>query len=259
MGDDMTEGIGTSGLLDTAVLVSGGASGIGAAIVRRFVAMGAQVAFLDRDEDAGKALTETLGAKARHRPVFLWCDLTQLEALAGHVEQASSAIGPIRVLINNAANDERHSIEDLTPAHWRNRLAVNLDHHFFATQAVVPGMRAAGGGVIISLGSCSWHLGLGGMPAYVTAKAGIEGLVRGLARDLGPDRIRVNCVVPGFVRTERQVQKWLTPELERTVLDGQCLKTLIEPDAVAAMITFLASDDARFCTGQAYAVDAGWM
>jgi NAD(P)-dependent dehydrogenase (short-subunit alcohol dehydrogenase family) len=120
-------------------------------------------------------------------------------------------------------------------------------------------MRAAGGGAIISLGSCSWHLGLGGMPAYVTAKAAIEGLVRGLARDLGPDGIRVTCVVPGFVRTARQVERWLTPDLERTVMDGQCLKSLIEPDAVAAMVAFLASDDGRFCTGQAYAVDAGWI
>jgi NAD(P)-dependent dehydrogenase (short-subunit alcohol dehydrogenase family) len=191
--------------------------------------------------------------------MFLSCDLTNLETLPTVISCAASAIGPIRVLVNNAAHDERHSIEEVTPAFWRDRLAVNLDHHFFCAQSVVPGMRAAGGGAIISLGSCSWRLGLGGMPAYVTAKAAIEGLVRGLARDLGPDGIRVTCVVPGFVRTTRQVERWLTPDLERTVMDGQCLKSLIEPDAVAAMVAFLASDDGRFCTGQAYAVDAGWI
>jgi NAD(P)-dependent dehydrogenase (short-subunit alcohol dehydrogenase family) len=204
-------------------------------------------------------LAVRLVTEGQYPPLFLPCDLTQLEALPGVIARAASAIGPIRVLVNNAAHDERHAVEEVTPTFWRDRLAVNLDHHFFCAQAVVPGMRAAHGGAIISLGSCSWHLGLGGMPAYVTAKAAIEGLVRGLARDLGPYGIRVTCVVPGFVRTARQVEKWLTPELERTVLDGQCLKTLIEPDAVAAMVAFLASDDARFCTGQSYAVDAGWM
>jgi NAD(P)-dependent dehydrogenase (short-subunit alcohol dehydrogenase family) len=167
-------------------------------------------------------------------------------------------MGPVEVLINNAAHDERHAIEDVTPAYWRERLAVNLDHQFFMAKAAAPEMAKAGSGVILNMGSCSWRLGLAGMSAYVTAKAAIEGLTRGLARELGSKGIRVNCIVPGFIKTERQVAKWLTPELEQTVLNGQCLKELIEPNEVAQMAAFLASDDARMCTNSTYAVDGGW-
>jgi NAD(P)-dependent dehydrogenase (short-subunit alcohol dehydrogenase family) len=162
-------------------------------------------------------------------------------------------------MVNNAGHDERHSIEEVTPEFWRERLAANLDHQFFCSQAVIPGMSDGKGGSIINIGSCAWHLGLGGMPAYVTAKAAIEGMTRGPARDLGAKHIRVNCVVPGFVKTERQVRKWLTPELEATIYAGQCLPELIEPAYIANMVAFLAADESRMCTAQTYAVDAGWM
>jgi D-xylose 1-dehydrogenase len=163
------------------------------------------------------------------------------------------------VLVNNAGNDDRHEMEEITPEYWRERLASNLDHYFFCIQGVAPAMEAAGGGSIINLGSCVWRLGFPGLPAYSTAKAAIEGLTRGLARTLGPRNIRINCVVPGCVRTRRQVERWLTPELEQVVLDGQCLKRLVEPEDVAKMVAFLASEDARSCTNQTFVIDAGWL
>ncbi len=237
------------------VVITGGASGIGAAIVERFCAEGAKVCFIDRDEATGRALQASLSDKAR----FLALDLTDLDGIQTAFDGIVRDMGPVEVLINNAGHDERHDIEDVTPAFWRDRLAVNLDHQFFCAQAVIAGMKAAGAGAIINMGSCAWHLGLGGMPVYVTAKAAIEGMTRGLARDLGPFGIRANCVVPGFVKTQRQVDKWLTPELEATIFAGQCLKEFIAAEDVAALIAFLASDDARMCTSQTYAVDGGWM
>lgn len=245
-------------LADRVVLISGGATGIGAALVEHFVKQKARVAFVDNQTEAGKALAKRLG-EAGADPLFIEADLTELERIPALVREISDSLGPVRALISNAAHDERHAMEDVTPTFWRERLAVNLDHQFFMAQAVAPGMTKSGGGVILNMGSCSWRLGLAGMSAYVTAKAGIEGLTRGLARELGPRRIRVNCIVPGFIKTERQVTKWLTPELEQTVLNGQCLKELIEPNEVAQMAAFLASDDARMCTNQTYAVDGGWM
>lgn len=245
-------------LVDRTVLISGGATGIGAALVEHFVKQKARVAFVDIQGAAGRALAGRLGETGR-APLFIEADLTQLERIPALARDIADRLGPVRALINNAAHDERHALEDVTPAFWRERLAVNLDHQFFMAQAVVPGMIGAGGGVILNMGSCSWRLGLAGMSAYVTAKAAIEGLTRGLARELGPSRVRVNCIIPGFIKTERQVTKWLTPELERTVLNGQCLKELIEPNEVAQMAAFLASDDARMCTNQTYAVDGGWM
>jgi NAD(P)-dependent dehydrogenase (short-subunit alcohol dehydrogenase family) len=164
----------------------------------------------------------------------------------------------VQVLVNNAANDDRHQIEDVTPQYWDDRIAVNLRHLFFCTQAVVPAMRAAKTGVIINLGSISWHLGLPSIPLYQTAKAGIEGMTRALARDLGEDNIRVTCVVPGGVRTPRQMALWHTPDEEQRILAQQCLKARVEPHDVAALILFLASDDARMCTAHEYFVDAGW-
>lgn len=245
-------------LAGRAVLISGGATGIGAALVEHFVHQNARVAFVDIQGAAGRALAGRLTVEGV-QPLFIEADLTRLEGIREIVANAADALGPIQVLINNAAHDERHGFEEVTPAYWRDRLAVNLDHQFFMAQAAASGMAKAGGGVILNMGSCSWRLGLAGMSAYVTAKAAIEGLTRGLARELGPMRIRVNCIVPGFIKTERQVSKWLTPELEQTVLNGQCLKELIEPNAVAHMAAFLASDDARMCTNQTYAVDGGWM
>jgi len=246
------------GISGKAVIVTGGGSGIGAEIVRSFVMQGARVGFIDRSADAGHALAESLRGHDVD-PVFCELDLTDLDRLQAAVPALIDRLGGADILVNNAANDERHALGDITPAYWRDRMAVNLDHFVFMAQAVLPAMERASGGVILNMGSCSWRLGLGGMTAYVTAKAAIEGLTNGLARELGPRRIRVNCVVPGFVRTPRQVEKWLTPELERIILEGQCLPDFIEPADVANLVTFLASDWAKMCSSGTYPVDGGWI
>jgi len=239
------------------VVVTGGGSGIGAAIVEGFARQGARVFFLDVAEADSRALEGNL-AMLESPPRFLRCDLTDIDAMKAALAQVEAAAGPVRVLVNNAANDDRHSLGDVTPAYWDERLNVNLRHLFFAAQAVVPGMRQAGGGAIINFGSVSWHLALPDLAIYQTAKAGIEGLTRALARDLGPDNIRVTCVVPGGVRTPRQMKLWHTPEEEARMLAQQCLKQRVEPADVAAMVLFLASDGARLCTGHSYFVDGGW-
>lgn len=236
------------------VAVTGGASGIGAAIVAAFHRQGAQVVAFDINAVAGQALIAELGAGAS----FVHLDLTDPEALGLAFAKAGAACGGFDILVNNAAHDDRHSIEDVTPAYWRERLAVNLDHQFFAAQAVIPSMRQKKAGAIVNMSSIAWRVGLEMAPAYVTAKAAIEGLTHALARDLGGDGIRVNCVLPGFVRTERQVEKWLTPEFAATVKSSQCLKMFIEPEDVAAMVVMLASDSARAVTNQTLVVDAGW-
>ena len=239
-------------LQDRAVLVTGGASGIGESIVEAFASQGARVAFLDIDAAAGQALAVRL-ADAPHPPRFQACDLRDIAAL----QAAVASLGPFTVLVNNAAHDERHTIANVTPEYWDDRVAVNLRHQFFAAQAVAPGMREAGGGSIINIGSTSWHLSEGGMPGYVTSKAGVEGLTRGLARDLGPDRIRVNCVLPGWIMTERQITRWLTPEGEAKLMVDQCLKEKLGPMEVAKMVLWLAADDSRLCTAQNWIVDGG--
>jgi NAD(P)-dependent dehydrogenase (short-subunit alcohol dehydrogenase family) len=245
-------------LRDRSVFITGGASGIGASLVRQFAAQGAHVAFVDIEDDAAAALAGEIAAAGLHRPYYRNCDLRDIAALRGAIAAAAGAHGGITVLVNNAANDERHRIEDVTPEYWDDRQAVNLRHQFFAAQAVIPMMRAAGGGSIVNFGSVSWHIGQGGMPAYVTAKAGIEGLTRGLARDLGPDNIRVNCIIPGWIMTERQITKWLTPEGEAKLMQDQCLKRRIMPDDVARMALWLAADDSGACTSQTWTVDGGW-
>lgn len=246
------------GLEGKAVIVTGGASGIGLDIVKAFVRQGARVGFIDRSAEAGEALAASL-SDAPVPPLFLALDLTDLDALEATVPDLIERLGGADVLVNNAANDERHALDQITPAYWRDRMAVNLDHFVFMAKAALPAMERAGRGVIVNMGSCSWRLGLGGMTAYVTAKAAIEGLTNGLARELGPKRIRVNCVIPGFVRTPRQVEKWLTPELERVIFEGQCLPDFVEAPDVANMVTFLASDLARMCTSGTYTVDGGWI
>jgi NAD(P)-dependent dehydrogenase (short-subunit alcohol dehydrogenase family) len=168
-------------------------------------------------------------------------------------------LGPIRVLVNNAAHDERHALDTVTPEYWDDRLAVNLRHQFFAAQAVYPDMAAAGGGAIVNLGSTSCMAGQGGMPGYTAAKSAVVGLTRGLARDLGPHNIRVTSVVPGWIMTERQVRLWLTPEAEADLLRRQCLKRKLMPEDIARMVLFLAADDSAGCTAQNYLVDAGWV
>ena len=241
------------------VFITGGASGIGAAHVAHFAAQGARVAFVDIQTAAAQALVAEVAARGHPAPLFLACDLRDIAALQNSIHQAAAAHGPIGVLVNNAAHDERHDWKTVTVDYWEDRLQVNLRHQFFAIQAAAPMMQAVGAGSIINFGSISWHLAMGGMPAYTTAKAGIEGLTRSFARDLGGDNIRVNCVIPGWIITERQKALWLTPEAEAKTLDAQCLKRLAVPDDVARLVLWLAADDSRMCTSQLFTVDGGWM
>ncbi len=241
-----------------AVFITGGATGIGAAHVAHFAAQGARVAFVDIQEDAARALVAGIAAKGQFEPLFIPCDLRDIPALQAAVAAANDQIGPIRTLVNNAAHDERHDWKDVTVAYWEDRLQVNLRHQFFAIQAAAPIMQAHGGGSIINFGSISWHLAMGGMPGYTTAKAGVEGLTRSFAKDLGPDNIRVNCVIPGWILTERQKTLWLTPAAEAATLAAQCLKRMLVPDDVARLVLWLAADDSRMCTSQLFTVDGGW-
>ena len=236
------------------VVVTGGGSGIGAEIVRSFVAQKARVFFLDIAEADSSALAKDLGDAAQ----FIKCDLTDLEALKAALATVEQRAGPVGVLVNNAANDDRHTFEKVTPAYWEDRMNVNLRHYFFAAQALTPGMRRAGGGAVINIGSVSWHLALPDLVLYETAKAAIEGLTRALARDLGEANIRVTSVIPGAVKTARQMALWHTPDEEKKIVTQQCIKGRVEPSDVAAMVQFLASDDARFCTAHSYWVDAGY-
>ena len=239
------------------VLITGGASGIGAGLVESFVRQGSKVAFVDIDDGAAATLVESLVPGAAHAPIYGRLDLTDMAALARTVAEIENTLGGFDVLLNNAGNDDRHTIADITPEYWDDRLAVNLKHHFFMTKAVIPALKRAGGGAILNFGSISWHLALGDLIVYQTAKAAIEGLTRGLARDLGRDKIRVNTIVPGNVQTPRQL-KWYTPDGEAEIVAAQCLDGRIQPADVAALALFLASDDARMCTGHDYFIDAGW-
>lgn len=233
------------------VLITGGASGIGAQMVARFAQQRARVAFLDFDAAAGAAVAAAAGA------CFIACDLRDIAALRAAVAEAAAQVGDITVLVNNAARDDRHAIEAVEPDYWDERIATNLRHQFFCIQAVVPMMRRAGGGSIINMGSVSWMNRSGGMPAYTAAKAAVRGLTRGLARDLGPDRIRVNEVVPGWVHTERQKALWLTPEAEARSQANQCLKGALMPDDIARMVLWLGAEDSAMVTAQHFVVDGG--
>ncbi len=241
-------------LAGKSVVITGGGSGIGADIVSGFVRQQSRVFFLDIDQKGARHVIEQCGGA----PEFVACDLTDLTALKTAFARIESKAGPITALVNNAANDDRHKTLEVTPEYWDNRMAVNLRHYFFAAQAVIPGMSRAGGGSIINLGSVSWHLGLPDLALYETAKAGIEGMTRAIARDVGDYNVRVNCVIPGAIRTPRQMALWHTPEEEAKILAQQCIKTRVEPVDVSAMVLFLASDDARLCTGHSYWVDAGY-
>ena len=243
-------------LKDRLVVITGGGSGIGAGLVEAFARQGARVVFFDVAQEESRALEASLAALSP-APMFHWCDLTRVETLQTCLNDIMKDHGPIDVLINNAANDDRHALAEVTPAYWDERMAVNLRHLYFASQSVAPAMRARGRGVILNLGSISWHLGLPDLSLYETAKAGIEGMTRALARELGADGVRVACIVPGNIRTPRQM-KWYSPEGEAEIIAAQCLKGRIEPRDVAALALFLASDDARFITGHEYFVDAGW-
>lgn len=239
------------------VVITGGGSGIGAAVVEYFARQNAHVAFLDIADIESRELERRL-ADSSTPPKYYACDLTDMDAVRTVFSRIRSDLGPVEVLVNNAANDDRHSFDAVTPTYWDGRIAVNLKHYFFCAQAVVADMKAAKAGAIINLGSVSWHLALPDLALYQTAKAGIEGMTRGLARDLGAFGIRVNCVVPGGVRTPRQMKLWFTPDAEARLLEQQCLKLRVEPRDIAAMVAFLASDDARMCTAHEYFVDAGW-
>lgn len=240
------------------VLVTGGASGIGAAIARVFARQKSTVVFFDINEEAGMGLSRELSGQGL-AAYFQRVDLTDIPALRAGVADACKAHGPTAILINNAAHDERHPTEEVTPEYWDDRIAVNLKHQFFAAQAVLPSMKAAGQGVIINFGSTSWMVGQGGMAAYTASKSGVIGLTRSLARDYGPFNIRVNAIAPGWIMTERQIAKWLTPEGEAELMRRQCLKRKLTPDELANFTVFLASDDASACTAQHYVVDGGWV
>ncbi len=239
-------------LKNETVIVTGGASGIGASIVEHFAQQGARVGFLDFDDAAGKSLVMKTGA------TFVHCDLRDIAALKSAIAKIEGALGPPLALVNNAARDDRHAIEDVTPEFWDERMATNLRHQFFAAQAVIPAMRKRKRGSIVNIGSISWMLAQGGMPAYLTAKSAVQGLTRALARDLGSDAIRVNTVVPGWIMTERQIKLWLTPEGEAELMTNQCLKEKLYPPDVARMVLWLAADDSRMVTAQSFVVDGGW-
>jgi D-xylose 1-dehydrogenase len=236
------------------VVITGGGSGIGEVMVEGFTRQKSRVFFLDVATAESQALVTRLGNGTK----FMQCDVTDIVALQKTLADIEAQTGPVSVLVNNAANDDRHRLEDVTLAYWEQRIAVNLRHLFFATQSVAPGMKKAGGGSIINMGSVSWHTAIPELPIYETSKAGIEGLTRALARDLGEANIRVNCVVPGAIRTPRQMKLWHTPEEEAKILAQQCLKQRVDPVHVTAMVLFLASDDARMCTAHNYWVDGGY-
>lgn len=240
-------------LRDEVVIISGGATGIGASMVEHFAAQRSRVAFLDLDEAHGHDVAAKTGA------LFVKCDLRDVGALKRAVDDIVAKLGPPLALVNNAARDDRHEIETVTPEYWDERMAVNLRHQFFATQAVAPHMKARKRGSLIHMSSISWMLSEGHMPAYLTAKSAIIGMTRGLARDLGPFGIRSNAVAPGWIMTERQIKLWLTPEGEAELMKGQCLKEKLYPGDVARMVLWLAADDSRMVTAQTFVVDGGWV
>jgi D-xylose 1-dehydrogenase len=238
--------------------VSGGASGLGAEFVEQLAGQGARVAFIDIDVDRGKALEQAL-RDVGHDVLFSECDVRDVPALQQAIARSAEELGPIRVLVNNAANDHRDRVAEMDEALWDDRIAVNVRHHFFAAQAVAEMMRDAGGGSIINLGSISVHIDLMDLPGYITAKAGVEGLTRTLAREYGPWHIRVNCIIPGWIMTERQLTYWVTPDAEESIARNQCLPDKLYPDDVARMLLWLAADDSHSCTAQLWIVDGGWM
>jgi NAD(P)-dependent dehydrogenase (short-subunit alcohol dehydrogenase family) len=245
------------GLKSVPVIVSGGASGIGEAIVRAYAAEGAKVGFVDIAEKEGNALAATLtklGAAAK----FICCDVTDTQAYRAAIAEFAKAHGACRVLINNAAHDQRHDWREVTPESWDERIAVNLKHSFFAIQAVAPGMIKAGGGSIVNFGSISWMINTGNMPAYTASKAAMHGMSRSLGRDLGKHNIRVNTLVPGWVMTKRQLDLWINDEANAAIDAGQTLAGRVMPEDIARMALFLGADDSRMISGQDFIVDGGW-
>ena len=246
-------------LKDRVVFVSGGGSGIGASIVEHFAQQGAKVAFVDVDETASKALVRKLAAAGHPEPQFSKCDVRDFAAYQRTITELAGRLGPVTVLVNNAARDDRHAMEEVTSDFWDERMAVNVRHQFFAIQSVVPGMKKAGGGSIVNFSSVSYHAMTPNLSVYQGAKAAVVGMTRGLARDLGPDKIRLNIVTPGWIMTQRQIDLWLTPEAEADLMKAQCLKEKVYPPDIARMVLWLASDDSRLVTAQNFVVDGGRM
>jgi NAD(P)-dependent dehydrogenase (short-subunit alcohol dehydrogenase family) len=245
-------------LRDRVVVVSGGASGIGEAIVEAFAMQNAQVAFLDIQDAAADVLVHKIEAAGFPPPIYIRCDLREISAIKASVEDILNRFKTVDVLVNNAGNDSRHSIEGVTSDYWDQAMAVNLKHQFFMAQAVVPSMKKAARGSIINMSSISWAIPSTGLPVYVAAKAAVVGLTRTLAHELGVHNIRVNCVMPGAILTQRQEQLWFTEEYKAEVLARQALKRIIMPDEVARLILFLAAEDSSSITNQSFVIDAGW-
>jgi D-xylose 1-dehydrogenase len=242
-----------------AVLITGGATGIGESLVAHFARQGARVAFLDIQDEPAQILKKNLTAEGCPAPLYIHCDLTHLSVLKFAIDQVITSLGTIDVLVNNAANDLRHATEEVTPEMWESLMAINLRPQFFAIQAVLPVMRAAGRGSIINMSSISWVIPTTGLPVYIAAKAAVVGLTRTLAHELGSAGIRVNAVLPGAIATEKQKRLWYTPQGVENILRNQALKRQIEPDEVARLVLFLAADDSSAITNQSYVVDAGWV
>ncbi|PHN20201.1 SDR family NAD(P)-dependent oxidoreductase [Pseudomonas sp. ICMP 460] len=240
------------------VLVSGGASGIGEFMVRAFAAQGANVGFVDRAQSQGERLAALLSSQG-HRVEFVCCDITDEIAFKAAIERFEHSLGAITVLVNNAANDVRHTLEEVDSAMFDRLIAVNLKHAFFAAKAVVPMMKKAGGGAIINLGSVGWMMASAGYPVYAASKAAAHGMTRALARELGPSGIRVNTLVPGWVMTEKQLEMWVDDAARELISRSQCLPGSVLPEHIANMTLFLASDVSAMCSAQNFIVDGGWV
>jgi len=240
------------------VLITGGGSGIGESIVEHFAAQGAKVGFLDIKEKESKALAARL-RKKRQTVHYEPCDLTDIAALRKGIKAVRKALGPITILVNNAAHDERHTLEEVTPEYFDDRIRVNLKHQFFTIQEVVPDMKKQKNGSIVNMGSTSWMVAFGGLPVYTAAKAGVIGLTRGLAHELGKSNIRINSLAPGWIMTERQKSLWVTPEALTQLMKDQCIQRTLDPADIARAVLFYASDEASACTNQSVVFDGGWL
>lgn len=241
------------------VFITGGGSGIGESLVAEFAAQGALVAFVDIAVEASEALCRRLAEAGWTAPVFRYCDITDIASLQAVMAELAQKLGDFDILVNNAANDQRHQAQDVTLDYWNERIAINQRPMFFTCQAVFEGMKRQGGGSIINVSSISWHMKSGGYPVYATTKAAVVGLTRGLARDYGAHNIRVNTVTPGWVMTQRQIDLWVDEAAEVEIKKSQCLPNKLMPQDIAAMVLFLAADDGAMCSSQEFIVDAGWI
>ncbi|MES2041101.1 MAG: SDR family oxidoreductase [Pseudomonadota bacterium] len=241
------------------VFITGGGTGIGEELVSAFARQGAKVAFVDIAKDASEALCNKLTAAGLPAPLFRYCDITDIPALQKTMAELAAEIGDFDVLVNNAANDQRHQTEEVSVDYWNERIAINQRPMFFTCQSVLPGMKKKGGGSIINVSSISWHIKGAGYPVYATAKAAVVGLTRGLAREFGAHGIRVNTVSPGWVMTQRQIDLWVDEAGEQEIKRNQCLPSKLMPAHIASMVLFLAADDGVMCTAQEFIVDGGWV